>query len=140
MTNIEDSNLKLIDEIYKQIGEIGPYQYFIIALAGLCSFVPSIVGYSFSFAAATPDFRCKLPGYDNDTFQIQSEHHRQLVDHFIPPSGENTLRNVYDSCNLKLYNGSNESSLIACNEWVYSKEFFDETVMSRVRKVVLVLF
>lgn len=136
MTKLADT-LKL-DEIYKQIGEIGPYQYFIIALAGLCTFVPSIVGYSFSFAAATPDFRCKLPGYANDTFQIQSDHHRQLVDYYIPPPGKNTLKNKYDSCHLKHYFNNEtsfvnkSSTLVTCNEWVYSTEYFDETLISRV--------
>ena len=46
-----------IENIYKEIGEFGPYQLLIFALVGIISFVPAIVGYSFGFYAATPNHR-----------------------------------------------------------------------------------
>lgn len=46
-----------IEQIFKQVGEFGPYQLFVFILGGLISIVPAIVGYSFAFYAAVPQFR-----------------------------------------------------------------------------------
>ncbi len=46
-----------IEEIFKQVGEFGRYQLFVLILAGTISFIPAIVGYSFAFYAAIPQFR-----------------------------------------------------------------------------------
>ena len=45
------------DDIYKQIGEFGPYQLLVFILVGIIAFIPAIVGYSYSFYGAVPDHR-----------------------------------------------------------------------------------
>lgn len=44
-------------EIYDDIGEIGRYQLTMFFLIGSLAIVPSLIGYSYVFIAATPDFR-----------------------------------------------------------------------------------
>ncbi len=52
---------KEIDEIYKEIGEFGPYQTLILILISCSSFVLSNADYSYNiFLGATPDHRLIL--------------------------------------------------------------------------------
>ena len=46
-----------LDDIYKKIGDLGPYQILMISLIGMVTFIQNIVGLSYSFYAAAPDFR-----------------------------------------------------------------------------------
>lgn len=48
---------KKTEEIFKQIGEFGPYQLLIFILVGVIAFEPALVAYSFSFYGATPNHR-----------------------------------------------------------------------------------
>lgn len=43
--------------IYDEIGEIGPYQWIMFILIGSLTVIPSLIGYSYVFVAATPEFR-----------------------------------------------------------------------------------
>lgn len=45
------------ENIYEDIGEIGPYQIFLFTLIGTLAAVPSLTGYGFVFIGATPDHR-----------------------------------------------------------------------------------
>lgn len=49
--------VKKTEEIFKQVGEFGPYQLFIFILVGILAFEPALVAYSFSFYGATPNHR-----------------------------------------------------------------------------------
>lgn len=84
--------------------------------------------------------RCKLPDYENDTFEIQSENHQYLVDYHVPaPSKTAVALNRYDGCHLKEYLDDSfldiknaTYNLVECNEWVYSKEYYSFTVVTKV--------
>lgn len=94
--------------------------------------------------------RCKLPFYENDTYEIQNDHHQKLIDTFIPSSSK-SLKTKYNQCELKIGPSITNSSdlftedylntitnqnytLEKCNEWVYSKEYFESTIISDVIK------
>ncbi|RNA13310.1 organic cation transporter -like [Brachionus plicatilis] len=87
--------------LFEQVGEFGVYQLVLFLLVGLISFIPAIVGYSFSFYAATPNYRCQIPSYPNDTYEIQNDFHKNLVDKYIPRSSDNSYRDKYDKCRIK---------------------------------------
>ncbi|KAK3097593.1 hypothetical protein FSP39_011253, partial [Pinctada imbricata] len=82
--------------------------------------------------------KCKIPGYSNDTYQIQNPHHERLVDLFIPRS-EGTNQD-YDKCHVYLFDQSpsryinrsrpKNTSMVKCSSWVYSKQDFDDTFVS----------
>ena len=46
-----------IEEIFKQIGEFGPYQLFLFIIIGLVALVPAVIAYGFSFYGAVPNHR-----------------------------------------------------------------------------------
>ncbi|KAJ8314438.1 hypothetical protein KUTeg_006588 [Tegillarca granosa] len=67
--------------------------------------------------------RCKIPGYSNDTYAIQNENHKRLVQENIPPSTD--PKHVYDECHIYSQSVNNVShidhvsntSLTKCSEW-----------------------
>ncbi len=128
-----------IEEIYKQIGEFGPYQLFLCVLIGFVSFVPAVVAYGYSFYAATPKHRCKIPNLINDTYELwhgDHQFHKEMIDKYIPHLPDN-------KCNLKFYPNETQNSsgfyeLRKCNEWVYSKDYFDSTITSDVNSFSIV--
>ncbi|RNA15634.1 Organic cation transporter [Brachionus plicatilis] len=122
---------KKTEEIFDQVGHFGPYQLLIFILVGIIAFVPALVGFSFSFYGTVPNHRCRIPAYPNDTYEIQSDYHQELIDTFIPES-KNSFKEKYDTCNLRVFNKTDKanSSLTKCSEWVYSKEYFESTLMS----------
>jgi hypothetical protein len=46
-----------IELIFKRVGEFSRYQLCMLVLVGIATFIPAIVGYSYTFYAATPQFR-----------------------------------------------------------------------------------
>ncbi len=123
-----------IDDVFDLIGQFGPYQLLIIVLVGLIAASAAISSYLTIFTDAAPEFRCKLPLLTNDTFEITSEYQKMLVDLYIPTFKEDK------SCKIKQYNNdssmsSNNFTLVNCQEWVYSKEFYDETIVTRFNYV-----
>lgn len=78
--------------------------------------------------------RCKLPLYPNDTYEIIDSNQQQQVNKYIPLSG-GSVRGKYDSCYLKSYEDqatSDNFTLVKCTEWVFSKEYFESTIVSDV--------
>ena len=128
-----------VDSVFEQIGEFGFYQAAIFVIVSLVAVIPALTAYSYIYNGATPDHRCKLPGYANDTFEIQSPYHQELVNTFIPPPKAGTVDFKYDNCHLKAYDHnssvlSNDSyHLTTCAEYVYSREYYQDTVVTRVR-------
>ena len=49
-----------IENIYREIGEFGPYQLVVILLIGFVSSIPVFAGFSFSFYGAVPNHRLYL--------------------------------------------------------------------------------
>ncbi|RMZ92891.1 organic cation transporter -like, partial [Brachionus plicatilis] len=118
------------ENLFTEVGEFGPYQFSVFILVGLVSVIPGIVGYSYSFYGATPNFRCKIPGYENDTYEIQNDYHQSLVDNYIPLLSDQSFKGIYDKCNIKSFPNKNNFSLDQCNEWVYSKQYFQTTLIT----------
>ena len=55
---IKEANENIdIDKIFQSVGDIGVYQLFLVCLVSFVAFLPSFVGFSFSFYAATPGHR-----------------------------------------------------------------------------------
>ncbi len=124
-----------IDDVFSQIGQFGPYQFLIIVLVGLIAASAAISSYLTIFTDAAPEFRCKLPFLKNDTFEITSEYQQELVDIYIPNSEADK------SCKIRRFNNQSSNfspdnfTLVNCQEWVYSKKFYTETIVTRFNYV-----
>merc|ERR1712127_819080 len=123
-------------------------QMTVFVLVGLTAFLPAFAGYSYTFYAATPMHRCKLPNYPNDTYEIMSDQHMSLVQKYIPEPDHRDFAHLYDKCQIKSYtaiahetspssspaadNGTSSFQLVKCNEWVYSREYFGRTLITDI--------
>lgn len=136
-----------IDDIFMQIGEFGnfsrlkyyknfflqrvlfykgKYQCLIFCLVGLLTTMSAFGAYESVFTDALPEFRCKLPMLENDTYEIFSSEQQRLVDLYIPPGKGHV---TYDGCHL--YNTTTHNrSETECNQWVYSKKYYDQTIVT----------
>lgn len=125
------------DDLLRELGEFGPYQkwvYFFTCVpalsVGACMLLNVIV-------FGVPDHRCKIPGLDNDTWDITSQEQEALVKYYIPPSDDYP----YDRCHLYSRNGSslfgngNISNQVKCNEWVYDTSVFTATFTKQANLV-----
>ena len=74
-------------------------------------------------------FRCKIPGLDNDTYEIQNEYHQNLVNVTIPSGSEDHL---YDQCHVYLNGLDGNSSKERCTEWVYDTSVYKNTFAKEV--------
>ena len=85
-------------------------------------------------------FRCAIPGFQNDSFEVQSDAHQQLINSSIPPSSDGTSR--YDKCHIyassvsgnSAYNTTvaNNMKIMPCNAWVYDTSVFRSTLAVKV--------
>lgn len=123
------------ENLFNEVGEYGSYQRSVFVLVGIVSVIPGIVGFSYSFYGATPDFRCKIPGYENDTYEIQGGYHQSLVDLYIPLSTDKSFKGIYDKCNVKSFMNKTNFTVEQCNEWVYSKQYFQSTIITEVLSI-----
>ena len=73
--------------------------------------------------------RCKIPGLDNDTYEIQDEFHQSLVATAIPPGSDG---HVYDQCRVYTDIHRGNSSIEKCNEWVYDTSVYKNTFAKQV--------
>lgn len=89
------------------------------------------------------NYRCKIPGLDNDTYAVKGKWHEELLNRTIPLSDDPTL--TYDQCHIYDTNDvpvdendrPTNASLIKCKEWVYDKSVFYETFTSKVSYVLV---
>ncbi len=95
--------------------------------------IEAINAYSGGFYTNEPNHRCKLPGWElNDTYEIQNDYHKEMIQKYIPPPKDEFLGD-YDGCHLKIIDNENVT-LESCQSWVYSRKYFKETMISKVRK------
>jgi hypothetical protein len=122
-----------IEGIFAEIGEFGPYQLLVFVLVGITAFIPAIVGYSYSFYAAVPDFRCKIPHLANDTYEVWNGFHQEQIEMYVPLKKDASYKNMYDNCHIKVYSDNDLANftLAKCDEYVYSREYFKETLMTK---------
>jgi len=74
-----------------------------------------------------------IPGYPNDTYEIQSDYHRQLINLTIPPSSDENLD--YDQCKIydrSGYKTGNNVTKISCHSWVYATDILESTFAKEV--------
>ena len=82
-------------------------------------------------------FRCKIPGLDNDTWNVKSSAHQALVNYYIPPSDKYPYDrcHLYEHGNVTVFSSSNvtmNASAVLCKEWVYDTSVFESTFTKEV--------
>ncbi|XP_070190409.1 organic cation transporter protein-like isoform X4 [Littorina saxatilis] len=127
----------LFEDVIMEIKPFGLYQkrlYFLISLIGIPAALHTMVTV---FIMATPQHRCAIPGLDNDTYESQGEWHDLLLQETVPYDSE---KKAWAQCSY--FAGRNVTHPFApsndtaeCSRWVYSKEYYEETVISELNLV-----
>jgi len=83
-------------------------------------------------------YSCVLPGWENnDTYEIQNDYHSNLIKEYILPA-KDAFSGEYDGCQIKSFSRPTNVSnytLESCSQWVYSKEFYGESMVTKVNVV-----
>ncbi|XP_061177443.1 organic cation transporter protein-like [Saccostrea echinata] len=125
------------DDIFKEIGEFGPYQRrnyaFLIVVYLLTGPIMTLSVFVMGF----PEHRCQIPGIDNDTYAIQGTQHQTLIHKYIPLDKDGK----YEKCILYDISQSatefdNDSrpinaTRVKCTAWVYSQDVFHDTFVTK---------
>ncbi|CAI9729391.1 Hypothetical predicted protein [Octopus vulgaris] len=109
------------EEVIGTIGGCGLYQKLTLAFLFSATIMDGLQIGSMIFIVPDLDYRCAIPGYDNDTYKIQSEIHEELINEYIPKS-EDEGEVVYDKC--LIYSNTTENGnrkTQKCSSWVYDK-------------------
>ncbi|KAK3098565.1 hypothetical protein FSP39_020715 [Pinctada imbricata] len=126
------------DELLGTLGEFGRYQkrvYFLICFLSVSAGFHMVISV---FLLGTPDHRCRIPGYPGDSYSIQNNHHRELVNASIPLK-DDTDGEEYEKCHYYVINVSDVSAgrgeKRKCDEWVYDTAIFLSTFTAEVNLV-----
>ncbi|XP_067676242.1 organic cation transporter protein-like [Haliotis asinina] len=127
------------DDVLRHLGEFGRYQkwvYFLLCLPGIAHGIRMMISV---FLLNIPNHRCAIPGYDNDTYDVQSEFHAHLINATIPfVTRDGELQR--DRCHIYV-NGKNSTkdgvnrTVVGCQKWVYDKSVFESTVSTELNFV-----
>ncbi|XP_060551325.1 organic cation transporter protein-like [Ruditapes philippinarum] len=124
------------DDVLVKIGEFGTYQkriYFLLCLPAINSGIFMVISV---FILGVPNHRCAIPGYDNDTYEVQNHYHQMLINKTIPPPTDEKF--LYHECHLYVnrsgsYDTNNKpinATEETCSKWVYDKTDFESTFTS----------
>ena len=90
--------------------------------------------------------RCKLPGVENDTYELQGNYHQALINATIPAGSED---HEYDEChiyayeepsNYKIGNKPVNGTKVKCTAWVYDTTVYKNTFAKKVSIFYLEMF
>ncbi|XP_076436845.1 organic cation transporter protein-like [Babylonia areolata] len=126
-----------MEELYQYFGGWGSYQtrvflllVFPIVSKGMQSMIAVIIFH-------VPHHRCQIPGWQGDTYTIQNEEHRLVVNQTIPM--EHSDDSSYSQCSIftrgnhsTVTNHSEESrQLQDCHAWVYDTSEVETSIISQ---------
>ncbi|KAK7107669.1 organic cation transporter protein-like [Littorina saxatilis] len=121
-----------VDAILRQIGEFGPYQKVIYVILNLLGVTHGTRMLMAVFLLYTPRHRCAIPTYPNDTYEVQSDYHGHLIQHYIPNNTKDGEDSPYDQCRIFHTNGSDGGVVLAktgCQNFVYDTSVFENTAV-----------
>ena len=117
------------DDLLVELGEFGRYQKFLYFLVCLVALTSAFHSMNMVFVGPVPDHHCKLPHDDGLPAQWQNLTDTELKNVSIPWTLVDG-RQVLDQCQITSPNDSE----LACTEWWYSKEHYNTTIVSEVKK------
>ncbi|XP_052811636.1 organic cation transporter protein-like [Mya arenaria] len=134
------------DDITVLLGEFGKYQkilYFLVCLPAIFTGMQML---SSVFTLAIPDHRCALPGLGNDTYEVQGQWHKLLINQSITwetgKDDEGSL--VYSSCDRYVTNENTSynahyipvnTSTTECDTFVFDQSTFKNTFITKTNLV-----
>jgi hypothetical protein len=124
------------DTFLATVGDWGKFQRVKYTLICLTYMLPPIMVYTYTFTAATPDFRCENP-------QLQLYDHYNLASNELFGSRyqptEEQCKNEQKHLSLKecqrCYINKNHSGLVKCDQYVFDKIHYKKTLVEEVKLI-----
>lgn len=123
------------DDFYKTIGVFGRYQkakYFLICLTYM---FPPIMVYSWSFTAATPTFRCRIPDLDKPGVSIADN----ILKTYIPTESQCrkyqkhiSLRECQRCFQPVNINDTSDDYIKPCTNFIFDQTYYHSTLVDQV--------
>lgn len=130
---------KKFEDVLEEIGGFGVLQKAVFVLTCYPYLLSGFFMLNPVFILGVPEHRCAIPGYDNDTYRIQNENHRRLVNLTIPLSDvegrEYDRCFIYESETLDTERSSFTNvtkNKVVCHKWVYDKSVYENTFVAQV--------
>jgi len=121
------------DTFLETVGDWGKFQKIKYTLICLTYMLPSIMVYTYTFAAATPNFRCKYPNTTtNDDYKSIS---KEIVNIYKPTKEqcEKSQKSLSlaecQRCFISRPTGKRNRTLRACKSFIYDREFYTKTLV-----------
>ena len=126
------------DDFYQTIGAFGRFQkikYFLICLTYI---LPPILVYTWTFAAATPSFRCRASFEDMYDVEIPDN----LLHRYIPSESQcrehkskisiHECQRCYQSKNRSHAYNEKREPLEACTSFIFDRTYYESTLVEEV--------
>ncbi|XP_064619627.1 organic cation transporter protein-like [Lineus longissimus] len=109
------------DQVLSLLGQLGKYQVQLFFAIALPTMSASLLNLSAVFIMAAPDFRCAIPGLENDTYTVQDDHHQSLINATIPRG---------ETCKIYSNTSGVNRTTQGCSAWVYDTSVFLSTAVT----------
>ncbi|KAL8581700.1 hypothetical protein ACOMHN_043118 [Nucella lapillus] len=125
------------------LDEFGTYQRRLLVLV-----ITFLIGDGYSTMSvvlifAAPAHRCHVPGLANDTFSIQNNAHKMMVNRSIPMASVDgdvsySKWDVYTDRDSQYSNRTLHEARQPCDSWVYDDTDFENTIVTQVSSIHIV--
>ncbi|XP_064635336.1 organic cation transporter protein-like isoform X2 [Lineus longissimus] len=99
------------DEVISHLGNFKKSQLITYFVGGACVPLGGWMAMASIFILGSREYRCSLPGWENDTYVVQNAAHEQMINATVPVGSKCTM---YDL-------DGNETR---CSSWVYDQTYF----------------
>jgi len=129
------------DTFLATVGDWGKFQKVKYTLICLTYMLPPIMVYTYTFTAATPNFRCENPDIMNID-EYSGSNNKLFASKFQPTEDQCKTQQKSVSisecqrCYIRPANGTQSSlngKLEKCNKFIYDREHYTETLVEEVR-------
>ena len=123
------------------VGDWGKFQKIKYSLICFTYTLPAIMVYTYTFSAATPNFRCQHPMLSSMDEYIPANN--QLFNREYQPTKEQCAANhrlislkECQRCFIRSFSNNNQStngSLVSCEVFVFDRKYYKKTLVEEVR-------
>ncbi|GAB1599452.1 cation transportertransporter-like-like [Argonauta hians] len=120
------------EQAIDNIGGCGFYQKFMLSFLYSCTILDGLQIGSMIFIAPTLKHRCAIPGYPNDTYEVHSDSHEEMINRYIPSRTTEGEINYY-GCSIYANETTNGNfTKRSCHSWVYDKTNTHNSITSQL--------
>ncbi len=128
-----DQKMKF-DAFLASVGDWGKFQKVKYTLICLTYMLPPIMVYTYTFTAATPNFRCQNPDLKwEDGYNVQNNN---LSEKYKPTEQQCKIEQKHLSlkeCQRCLIQNNQTQKLEKCDQYVFEKIYYENTLVEEVK-------